>query len=216
MPDPLPALPPHPPFTYPELVHLDAAHHQLHVQPLQQLLRRLAALFDYVDDVTLPIPGLGAVVDVLAASPILVAGLLGALEALGRRNARGAVVEVVGSLVEAAVTALPGVEAVDLLTVPTQGRRTATLAREFVEARLAAGTPRAGWWTTTQDDQAYYIEPSGADYIVSHYGPAGNVRATPRVRVRYTNKGPLAVWTPETHQWTPVAADAGQPPMKRP
>src|SRR4051794_28069131 len=184
-----------PHFTYDGLVQGEAEQRQLKVHGMQQVLRRAAALLDYLDDVTLPIPVVGEVVDVIIASPILVAGLLGAVEQLGRRNLRGAVVEVVGSLAEAAVTALPGVEALDLLTGPIQQKRTATMAREWAENLVAGDTPRPGWWTT-REGQAYYIQPHGAGYIVNHYGRADNVSPTPLVRVRLDSGDRQAVWPP--------------------
>jgi hypothetical protein len=215
MADARPTGPRLPPFTYRDLVQFDAAQRPLTVHTLQQLLRRAAALFDYVDDVTLPIPGLGELVDVLAASPVLLAGALGAVEQLMRGNTRGAVIEVVGSVVEAAVTAIPGLELLDVATGLAQHKRTATLAREFVEGRLAGDTRRAGWWTTQAGD-AYYIEPTGADYIVNQHGRADAVSPTPLGRWRYASDGSLAVWTPETNQWRPVTADPDRPTTRLP
>lgn len=216
MADRLPTGPLLPPFTYAELQQRAAEQHQLKVHTLQQFLRRAAAFVDYIDDVTLPVPGLGELVDVFAASPILLAGLFGAGEQLMRRNGRGAVVEMVGALVEAAVTALPGVELLDFATGPLMQKRTATIAREFVEQRIAGASPGAGWWTTSPEGQAYYCEPSGEEYIVSHYGPAEQLRPTPLVRVLYTKTGASAVWTPETHQWVPLTVHEGQPTTRLP
>lgn len=205
-----------PPFTYSDLVQLEADQHRLKVHNMQQLLRRLAAVFDYVDDVTLPMPVIGEVVDLIAASPILLAGLLGALEQLGRRNARGAFVEVVGSLVEAGVTAIPLVEALDVVTGPIRRKRTATMAREFVEGLIAGDRPRQGWWTTTREQEAYYIEPDGDGFIASYYGNADVVSRTPLLRVRYDKNEQQSVWTPQSNQWSPVSAHAGQPTAKLP
>lgn len=212
----MPDLPPAglrlPPFTYQALEQGEVAQRRLNVHTLQQFLRRAAAFVDYIDDVTLPIPGLGELVDLLAASPILLAGLMGAGEQLMRRNRHGAVVEIVGAVVEAAVTAIPGLELLDFATGPLLQKRTATLAREFVEARIAGDTPRNGWWTTTPEGQAYYIEPTGEDYLVSHYGPAEQLLPTPLVRVRYTKTGAATVWTPDTNRWMPITTEADPSP----
>jgi hypothetical protein len=206
-------LPPLPSFTYAALVQSEAKQRQLRVHGLQQVLRRVAAFLDYVDDAVLPVPVLGEVVDVIVASPILLAGILGATEQILRRNPRGVWSEIVGSAVEAAVTAIPGIEVADVATGPVLGKRTATLAREFAEQRLAGGAARPGWWTT-QDGQAYYIAPTKTGYLLSHYGPEDNVSASPLMRIQYDTEGPAAIWTPAGPHWVPLGR-ALEPPTTR-